>query len=148
MKGAGPGRCAEVPVSYARHRGQSDQNPLADDTSSVNRRVFAPPPFIAGVLLAVSVAGCGGGSGGGQEDRDKAIAAAKFIYAGKARQDLSAGPCLSEGIPGLSDWAVDIAHDPRRPVDDQPANQCQSFRSGETHHFVELTPGGQLIRAQ
>jgi hypothetical protein len=99
--------------------------------------------FIAGML-----AGCGGGSEASQADRDKAIAAANFIYAGRAKEDLSSGPCLSERIPDLSDWAVDIAHDPRRVVDDQPANQCQSIRDGDTHHFVELTPGGQLIRAQ
>lgn len=73
---------------------------------------------------------------------------AKFLYAGQAKRDLSNGPCLSESLPGLSDWAVDIAHDPRQAVDDQPANQCQSYRDGETHHFVELTPDGQLIRAQ
>jgi len=96
--------------------------------------------------LAIFIAGCGGSSAG-DEDRDKAIDAAKFIYAGKAKKDLSAGPCLSEGIPGLSDWVVDIAHDPRQAVDDQPSNQCQSYRDGETHHFVELTPGGQLLRA-
>ena len=128
--------------------GQSDQDPSAGDTSSVNRRVLCPPLLIAGVLVTASVAGCGGGSGAGQGDKDKAVAAAKFIYAGKAKEDLSAGPCLSESLPGLSDWAVDIAHDPRRPVDDRPANQCQSYRNGDTHHFVELTPGGQLIRAQ
>jgi hypothetical protein len=105
--------------------------------------------FVAiALVLAAVVAGCGGSSGGGQEDRDKAIAAAKFIYAGKAKEDLGAGPCLSEGIPGLSDWVVDIAHDPRQAVDDQPANQCQSYRDGKTHHFVELNPNGQLIRAQ
>jgi hypothetical protein len=107
----------------------------------------ALPPFIAAVLIA-TLAGCGGSSGSTDEDKDKAIAAAKFIYAGKAKEDLSAGPCLSEGIPGLSDWVVDIAHDPRQAVDDQPANQCQSYRDGRTHHFVELTPDGQLIRAE
>jgi hypothetical protein len=100
------------------------------------------------VVLAAFIAGCGGSSGASQGDRDKAVAAARFLYAGKAKQDLSSGPCLSESIPGLSDWAVDIAHDPRRAVDDEPANQCQSFRDGETHHFVELTPEGQLIRAE
>jgi hypothetical protein len=105
--------------------------------------------FIAiAVVLGVFIAGCGGGSGASQEDKDKAIAAAKFLYAGQAKRDLSNGPCLSESLPGLSDWAVDIAHDPREDVDDQPANQCQSFRDGKTHHFVELTPDGQLIRAQ
>ncbi len=100
------------------------------------------------LVLAAVIAGCGGSSGASQDDKDKAVAAAKFIYAGKAKEDLSAGPCLSESLPGLSDWAVDIAHDPRQPVDDEPANQCQSFRDGDTHHFVELTPTGQLIRAQ
>jgi hypothetical protein len=100
-------------------------------------------------LAAALVAGCGSGSSASQDDKDKAVAAAKFLYAGKANSlDLSAGPCLAETIPGLSDWAVDIAHDPRQPVDDQPANQCQSYRAGQTHHFVELTPTGQLIRAQ
>jgi hypothetical protein len=116
----------------------------------VLRSRFDPPLFIAAVCAAtaLALAGCGGDDGASQEDKDKAVAAAKFIYAGKAKEDLSAGPCLSESIPGLSDWAVDIAHDPRQAVDDEAANQCQSFRDGETHHFVELTPDGQLIRAQ
>ena len=43
---------------------------------------------------------------------------------------------------------VDIAHDPRQDVDDDPANQCQRFRDGEASHFVELTPEGELIRAE
>jgi hypothetical protein len=104
--------------------------------------------FAIAVLAASLIAGCGGGDSASQEDKDKAIAAAKFLYAGQAKQDLSNGPCLSESLPGLSDWAVDIAHDPRQAVDDQPANQCQSYRDGKTHHFVELTPDGRLIRAQ
>ena len=94
--------------------------------------------------LAALIAGCGGSSGAGQGDKEKAIAAAKFIYAGKAKENLSAGPCLSEGIPGLSDWVVDIAHDPRQAVDDQPANQCQSFRDGETHHFFKNGQSGMM----
>lgn len=100
-------------------------------------------------LCIVLLAGCGGGSGASQSEKDKAVAAAKLLYAGRAKSlDLSAGPCLAETIPGLPDWAVDIAHDPRQPVDDQPANQCASYRAGQTHHFVELTPEGNLIRAQ
>ena len=100
------------------------------------------------LVAAAFIAGCGGGSGASEADKDKAIVAAKFLYAGQAKRDLSSGPCLSESLPGISDWAVDIAHDPRQPVDDQPANQCQSVRAGDAHHFVELTPDGQLIRAQ
>jgi hypothetical protein len=41
-----------------------------------------------------------------------------------------------------------VAHDPRQPIDDEAANQCQRFRSGEAHHFVELNIDGQLIRAE
>ena len=33
-------------------------------------------------------------------------------------------------------------------IDDDPANQCRRFRDGEAHHFVELTPEGEVIRAQ
>ena len=62
--------------------------------------------------------------------------------------DLSAGPCLAERLPGLPDWVVDVAHDPRQAVDDQPVNQCARYRAGEAHHFVELDPDGELIRAQ
>jgi hypothetical protein len=104
---------------------------------------------IAAVATAL-VAGCGGGSSASESDKDKAVVEAKAAFA-KARasgQDLSRGPCIAEQLPGLSDWAADVAHDPRQPVDDQPQNQCQSYRNGQTHHFVELTPDGQLIRAQ
>jgi hypothetical protein len=109
------------------------------------------PLFIAAVLATLPsvAAGCGGGSDASQTDKDKAIAAARFLYAGQAkRPDLDRGPCLSESLPGLSDWVVDIAHAPRQAVDDRPDNQCQSYRDGQTHHFVELTPDGRLIRAQ
>lgn len=108
---------------------------------------------IAGVLAAVALvaAGCGGSdSSGGSSDQTKAIAEAKtaFQKAQSQGQNVSAGPCIEQQLPGLPDWAADIAHNPRRPVDDQPANQCQSYRDGQTHHFVELTPTGQLIRAE
>lgn len=56
------------------------------------------------------------------------------------------GQCLSENL--ISDWVADIAHKPRQPVDDQPENQCQSYREGKTHHFVELDPQGNIIRAR
>jgi hypothetical protein len=58
------------------------------------------------------------------------------------------GPCIAESLPGLPDWVADIAHDPRQAVDDEATNQCQRYREGEAHHFVELDPDGNLIRAQ
>jgi hypothetical protein len=109
--------------------------------------------FIVAVLATFTVAavGCGGDSSSGGDSRETlAVAKAKaaFWKAQAAGVDLSAGPCIAEQLPGLSDWAADVAHDPRQPVDDEPAHQCQSYRDGRTHHFVELTAQGQPIRVQ
>ena len=101
------------------------------------------------VLPLALLVGCGGGSPS-QDIRDRAVNEAMQAYH-EAKQngtDLSRGPCIAEQLPDMPDWVADIAHDPRQPVDDQPANQCQRFRSGEAHHFVELSPSGDLIRAQ
>jgi hypothetical protein len=113
------------------------------------RRRRVVPLFIAAFLVP-AMAGCGGGDEPSKSDQDKAVAEAQaaFQRAKKSGDDLSVGPCIAQTLPGLPDWAADVAHDPRQAVDDQPANQCQSFRAGQTHHFVELTPGGQLIRAE
>ncbi len=102
---------------------------------------------VAGVV--VLLAACGGPSTS-SNDHDQAIAAAKQVYqqANQNGTDFSSGPCIAEQLPDLPDWSVDVAHDPRAPVDNQPANQCQAYRQGKTHHFVELDPDGNLIRAQ
>jgi hypothetical protein len=60
--------------------------------------------------------------------------------------DFSAGPCLSEHV--IDDWVVDIAHNPRTDADNQPENQCQNYRNGTAHHFVELDLEGNLVRAE
>ena len=80
-------------------------------------------------------------------ERERAIRLAMELFREKKAQgvDMSAGPCLSEEI--IPDWCVDVAHSPRQPVDDLPQNQCQSWRMGRVHHFVELDPDGNLIRA-
>jgi hypothetical protein len=103
---------------------------------------------IAAALIALLLAACG--SSGGGTDTDAAIAAAKKAYdkAKASGEDLGPGPCIAERLPGLGDWVVDVAHDPRQPVDNKPANQCRRFRAGEAHHFVELTPGGRVIRSR
>jgi hypothetical protein len=111
----------------------------------------ALPLFIAAVGVCLFLTACGGDSSEGANKREAlAVAKAKaaFRKAQAAGVDLSAGPCIAEQLPGLADWAADVAHDPRQPVDDEPAHQCQSYRDGRTHHFVELTPQGQPIRAQ
>lgn len=80
--------------------------------------------------------------------REAAVAAAKAVFIQQESKgiDFSKGPCLTEVL--LPDWVADVAHNPRQPVDDEPANQCTTYRTGAAHHFVELDPEGQLIRAQ
>ena len=101
------------------------------------------------VVVVGALIGCGGGSAS-QDTRDRAVneALAAYHQAKLDGTDLSRGPCIAEQLPGLPDWVADIAHDPREPVDDVPANQCRRFRSGQAHHFVELDVSGNLIRAQ
>jgi hypothetical protein len=42
---------------------------------------------------------------------------------------------------------TDVAHDPRQPVDDEPENQCEAYRSGDAGHYVELDPQGRYIQS-
>lgn len=83
-----------------------------------------------------------------QADHDLAVARARELYAQAVvdGRDLSKGPCLTDSA--VPDWVVDIVHHPRIPADDDPENQCRSYVVGTTHHFVELDPTGQLIRAE
>lgn len=83
----------------------------------------------------------------------RAVTAAKKLYdqqyasmsADQKKLHLSKGPCLSNEI--IPDWVVDIAHEPRQPVDSDPANQCEAYRDGKAHHFIELDEEGNYIRA-
>jgi hypothetical protein len=99
----------------------------------------------AGGLLIISACG---GSSSSSTDTTQVVAAAQQVYQqAKANgTDFSNGPCIAEQLSEFPDWSVDVAHDPRQAVDDQPANQCQAYRRGKTHHFVELDPDGKLIR--
>lgn len=83
-----------------------------------------------------------------KDDRQEATERALEAYRQKktTSDSLEQGPCLTETL--MPDWVADIAHNPRQPVDDQPENQCQSYLEGKTHHFVELDPQGNIIRAE
>jgi hypothetical protein len=110
-----------------------------------------PPLLIAAVGFAFALTACGhSGSEVTPSASTRATDEAQAIFSQMqaASQDMSAGPCISESLPGLDDWVADVAHDPRQPVDDEPANQCQRYRDGQAHHFVELNTDGTLIRAQ
>jgi hypothetical protein len=105
---------------------------------------------LAGFVGLALLAGCGGDDEPSESERDRAVAAAMKAYerAAATGLDLDRGPCIAETLPGLPDWVADIAHDPRTEIDDDPANQCRRYREGEASHFVELDPGGRLIRAE
>jgi hypothetical protein len=109
--------------------------------------------FIAAFLVATSFVLVACGSSGedvSQSARERAVDKAQAVYRQTAASGraLSEGPCIAEEVPGLPDWVADIAHDPRQPADDDPANQCQRYRSGQAHHFVELDQDGTLIKAE
>lgn len=82
-----------------------------------------------------------------ESKRELAIRKARELYEQKKAEgmDFSNGPCLSEEI--IPDWCVDVAHDPRQPIDNLPMNMCPSYQQGLVHHFVELDPNGNVIRA-
>ena len=108
-------------------------------------------PLLFAAFLALPLAGCGSsGSNVSPSGSERAVDEAQdaFRQAQSSGVDMSTGPCISESLPSLPDWVADVAHDPRQPIDDEAANQCQRFRSGEAHHFVELNIDGQLIRAE
>lgn len=79
---------------------------------------------------------------------DTAVNQAQYLYRMRLerQEDLSSGPCLSNAL--MPDWVADIAHNPRQAIDDSPENQCPAYLEGRAHHFVELDPNGNLIRAK
>ena len=75
---------------------------------------------------------------------DEALKNALNLYITKKQEgvDFTNGPCLGKIA---DDWVLDIAHNPRQPVDNKRENQCADFREGRAHHFIELDPNGNLI---
>src|SRR5204863_6987723 len=93
-------------------------------------------------LVAVAVlAGCGGG-GAGQAERDRAVIGAMQAYrqAKAAGAELDHGPCIAERLPGLPDWVADVAHSPREPIDDVPANSASATGTARRTTSSSWTP--------
>jgi hypothetical protein len=101
--------------------------------------------FRSALLVAAALVAAGCGGGGGTEAPPDVLALAKRAYEdAKSRGvQMGRGPCLGVVSPG---WVADVAHDPREPVDDEPANQCEAYRTGRAKHYVELDPDGKVIR--
>ncbi|MFH0828733.1 MAG: hypothetical protein V1907_00970 [Candidatus Kerfeldbacteria bacterium] len=110
---------------------------------SVNVNVNAAAKTVTNTVNAVNSPGVKGAI-----TKNAAIAQAKAVFIAQEGQgvDFTEGPCLTNSL--LSDWVADVAHNPRTSVDDLAENQCSAYRNGTAHHFVELDPEGQLIRAE
>ncbi|MDP3899610.1 MAG: hypothetical protein Q8Q23_00855 [bacterium] len=83
-----------------------------------------------------------------QADADIALIQARQVYRQAVLDgvDLSSGPCLSNNlIPG---WVLDIAHNPRQAIDNNPANQCPAYRDGAANHFIEMDVYGTVIKSK
>lgn len=103
-------------------------------------------PFaLAGVIILVILAAVGWGVLFVQKPDILAKARLKFNQAVAEKKDLSTGPCLGEIS---SDWVLDVAHLPRVAIDNLPQNQCADFLSGKVHHFVEMSPQGEVIKVE
>src|SRR5947199_39878 len=85
---------------------------------------------------------------GANRELDNAINQAHYTYQLQKSQGVNFknGPCLTNAL--IPDWVLDIAHNPRIPTDNLGANQCSALLEGKAHHFVELDPDGNLIRAK
>jgi hypothetical protein len=94
-------------------------------------------------MLLVALPGCGGD---GREADEATIRLAKSAYTKALFNgvDLRRGPCL--GVI-KKDWVADVVHEPRKDIDDKPANQCAAYRDGRAHHFVELNRHGDYVRS-
>lgn len=84
---------------------------------------------------------------------EEAFSEAQKLYAAALQrgENLSVGPCLSNALyPNVTSpeeqWVVDIAHYPRTEQDNFEVNQCSAYIKGEAKHFIELDPGGNLIK--
>ncbi len=94
------------------------------------------------LVTSLLVAGCSPQPGKGAEDACVELCRQAL---GNGR-NLSQGPCLADPLAQYPSIVCDVAHSPRAPVDDLPANQCASYRSGKAGSFVEVTSGCAFIR--
>lgn len=77
------------------------------------------------------------------EEKQKIIEQAKQLYDQKKVVGMKfSSQCLGD----VGDYAVDIVHVPRTAEDNLPENQCEDYRTGKVHHFIELDKDGNVVR--
>ena len=103
------------------------------------------------VLAVLSVSACGGDlylDEALQRDQEFAEAYDKCETACEIAllegESLKSGPCLLNGIEG-TDYVCDIAHNPRKSVDNDSANQCSTY-GDEYEYYIEFDEVCEFIR--
>lgn len=105
------------------------------------RHVLAAAVLAAAPLIAAA--------GSALADDDPVAACVALCQDMKPRMgesDWKNGPCLSDrGSWSIRGWVCDVAHSPRKSVDDYRENQCRAW--GRTaNHFVEVNESCSYIR--
>jgi hypothetical protein len=104
--------------------------------------------WLLGVVGVGALPACGKAADPSSVEKAKAACVAECKKHLQGGEDLSAGPCLSDALPGRvvqPDWVCDVAHSPRQDVDNQPKNQCAAYYDGTAHHFIEVDPACAYI---
>lgn len=115
----------------------------------MERSVLRSYLFSVALVAVLFLSGCVGQTEQPQSVKDVATSGCKALCeAALSRgEDLSNGPCLSNGLQNAEGWVCDVAHSPRQAVDNDPTNQCSAYRTGTAMHFVEVDTSCNLIRA-
>ena len=53
---------------------------------------------------------------------------------------------FSQCLGVIDGYAIDVVHVPRIEEDNLAENQCDSFRSREVLHFIEIDQNGNIVR--
>jgi hypothetical protein len=107
------------------------------------------------IIGVVAISGCLNGSGDGDGDTISTDPQERCIQVCREKLqagiNLNEGPCLSEDSDvdwDVEDWACDVAHNPRKNIDNSAINQCQRWRTQKVTHFVEVTPNCEFIQKE
>jgi len=52
----------------------------------------------------------------------------------------------SQCLGTCGNYAVDLVHVPRTPIDDLPEYQCSDYGNGFVNHFIELDKNREIVR--
>ncbi len=76
-------------------------------------------------------------------EQQQAISGAMELYNQKKADGMEFN---SQCLGTVDDYAVDIVHVPRTEEDNLPENQCEDYRTGKVHHFIELDKDGNIVK--